>query len=57
VRAIRDRHRIAGQLPAEAPWLPLALVDRYYATAEAMQGCGSLLGSLHLQRYWGDHAL
>jgi hypothetical protein len=57
VRAVRDRYRVAGQLPAEAPWRPLALVDCYHATAEALEGCGRLLGSLQLQRYWGDHAL
>ena len=57
VQAVRDRRRAAGRLPAEAPWRPLALVDRYHATAEALEGCGRLLGSLQLQRYWGDHAL
>ena len=57
VQAVRDRHRAAGRLPAEAPWRPLALVDRYHATAEALEGCGRLLGGLQLQRYWGDHAL
>jgi hypothetical protein len=57
VQAVRDRRRAAGRLPAEAPWGPLALVDRYHATAEALEGCGRLLGGLQLQRYWGDHAL
>jgi hypothetical protein len=53
VQAVRDRHRVAGQIPAEAPCQPLELVDRYHATAEARP----LLGSLQLQRYWGDYAL
>ena len=57
VQAVRDRRRAAGRLPAEAPWRPLALVDRYHATAEALERCGRLLSSLQLQRYWGDHAL
>jgi hypothetical protein len=57
VQAVRDRHRVAGQITAEAPWQPLELVDRYHATAEALEGCGRLLGSLQLQRYWGDYAL
>jgi hypothetical protein len=57
VQAVRDRHRVAGQIPAEAPCQPLELVDRYHATAEALEECGRLLGSLQLQRYWGDYAL
>ena len=57
VQAVRDRHRVAGQITAEAPWQPLELVDRYQATAQALEGCGRLLGSLQLQRYWGDYAL
>jgi uncharacterized membrane protein YccC len=57
VQAVRDRHRVAGQITAEAPWQTLELVDRYHATAEALEGCGRLLGSLQLQRYWGDYAL
>ena len=57
VQAVRDRHRVAGQIPAEAPWQQLELVDRYHATAEALEECGRLLGSLQLQRYWGDYAL
>ena len=57
VQAVRDRRRAAGRLPAEPPWRQLELVDRYHATAEALEGCGRLLGGLQLQRYWGDHAL
>jgi hypothetical protein len=58
-RAVQDlRHRrpFAGE-PPEAPSRLLDLVDRYRVTAEAMEGCRRLLGSLHLQRYWGDYAL
>ena len=57
VQAVRDRRRAAGRLPAEPPWRPLELVDRYHATAEALEGCRRVLGSLQIQRYWGDHAL
>jgi hypothetical protein len=57
-KAVRDRHRVArGQAPEEAPWGPLELVDRYHATAEALEDCGQVLGTLHLERYWGDYAL
>ena len=57
VEAVRDRHRVAGQRPAEAPWRLLELVDRYHAAAEALEACGRLLGTLQLERYWGDYAL
>jgi hypothetical protein len=57
VQAVRDRRRFAGQTPEEAPLRLLELVDRYHATAEALDECGRLLGRLHLQRYWGDYAL
>jgi len=57
VQAVRDRCRSARQSPAEAPWRLLELVDWYHATAEALEACGRGLGSLHLQRYWGDYAL
>jgi uncharacterized membrane protein YccC len=57
VEAVGDRHRLASQAPEEAPWGPLELVDRYHATAEALEDCGQVLGTLHLERYWGDYAL
>ena len=56
VQQVRDRRLFVGQ-PPEAPSRLLDLVDRYHATAEAMEGCGRLLGTLQLQRYWGDYAL
>ena len=58
-RAVQDvRHRRpSGGEPPETPSRLLDLVDRYRATAEAIEGCGRLLGSLQLQRYWGDYAL
>jgi hypothetical protein len=57
VQAVRDRARSAGRLPEEAPLRLLELVDRYHATAEALEKCGRVLGTLHLQRYWGEYAL
>jgi hypothetical protein len=56
VQDVRHPRPFAGE-PPEAPSRLLDLVDRYRATAEAMEGCRRLLGSLHLQRYWGDYAL
>ena len=57
VEAVRDLYRVAGQAPEEAPWGPLELVARYHATAEAREDCSQVLGTLHLERYWGDYAL
>jgi uncharacterized membrane protein YccC len=57
VQEVRDRRRVAGPTPDEAPLRLLELVDRYHATAEALEECGRLLGSLQLERYWGDYAL
>jgi hypothetical protein len=56
VQDVRNRRPFGGE-PRDAPSRLLDLVDRYRATAEAMEGCGRLLGSLQLQRYWGDYAL
>jgi hypothetical protein len=56
VQDVRNRSPF-GDEPPEAPSRLLDLVDRYRATAESMEGCGRLLGSLQLQRYWGDYAL
>jgi hypothetical protein len=56
VQDVRNRRPIGGE-PPEAPSRLLDLVDRYRATAEAMEGCRRLLGTLQLQRYWGDYAL
>jgi hypothetical protein len=56
VQDVRNRRPFGGE-PPEAPSRLLDLVDRYRATAEAMEGCRRLLGTLQLQRYWGDYAL
>ena len=56
IQDVRNRRPFGGEPPEAPSWL-LDLVDRYRATAEAMEGCGRLLGSLQLQRYWGDYAL
>ena len=42
-----------ARTPEEAPWRLLELVDRYQATAEVLEECGWVLGSLRPQRYWG----
>jgi hypothetical protein len=53
---IRDRNMLAG-LTLEAPLRLLDLVDRYHATADALDGCGRLLCTLQIQRYWADYGL
>jgi hypothetical protein len=56
VQQIRDRNLLAG-LPFEAPLRVLDLVERYHATADALDECSRLLGSLQIERYWGDYGL
>jgi hypothetical protein len=56
IRQIRDRNMLAG-LPLEAPLRVLDLVERYHATADALDECGRLIRTLDIQRYWGDYAL
>ena len=56
IQQIRDRNMLAG-LPFEAPLRVLDLVDRYHATADALDACGRLLCTLQIQRYWGDYGL
>jgi uncharacterized membrane protein YgaE (UPF0421/DUF939 family) len=56
VQQIRDRNLLAG-LPLEAPLRVLDLVERYHATADALVECSRLLGTLQIQRYWGDYGL
>jgi uncharacterized membrane protein YccC len=53
---IRNRNMLAG-LTLEAPLRVLDLVERYHATAEALDECGRLLCTLQIQRYWGDYGL
>jgi hypothetical protein len=56
VQQLRERNLLAG-LPFEAPLRVLDLVERYHATADALDECSRLLGSLQIQRYWGDYGL
>jgi hypothetical protein len=56
VQQIRDRNLLAG-LPFEAPLRVLDLVERYHATADALDECGRSVGTLQIQRYWGDYGL
>jgi len=56
IQQIRDRNLLAG-LSFEAPLRVLDLVDRYHATADALDECGRLLCSLRVKYYWGDYFL
>src|ERR1700737_1383090 len=56
IQQIRDRNMLAD-LPLEAPLRVLDLVERYHASAEALEECGRLVRTLEIQRYWGDYAL
>ena len=56
VQQLRERNMLTD-LTLEAPLQVLDLVDRYHATAEALDECGRLLCSLQIQRYWGDYGL
>jgi hypothetical protein len=56
IQEIRDRDMLAG-LALEAPLRVLDLVDRYHATADALDECSQLLCTLQIQRYWGDYGL
>jgi hypothetical protein len=56
IQQIRDRDMLAG-LALEAPLRVLDLVDRYHATADALDECSRLLCTLQMQGYWGDYAL
>jgi hypothetical protein len=47
---------LAG-LALEAPLRVLDLVDRYHATADALDECSRLLCTLQIQGYWGDYGL
>lgn len=55
VEQIRQSGTLAGQLEASVRMLDL--VDRYYATGEALEECARLVQTLQIQRYWGDFAL
>jgi uncharacterized membrane protein YccC len=56
VEQIRDQRLLANQT-LEIPLRMLQLVDRYHATADALDECGRLLRSLQIERYGGDYAL
>ena len=56
VQQIRDRNMLTD-LTLEASLRVLDLVDRYHATADALDECGRLLCTLQIQRYWGDYGL
>jgi hypothetical protein len=56
VQQIRDRN-LLGELPPEASLRLLDVVDRYHATADALEECGRLIDSLRIERYWGDYGL
>ena len=46
-----------GNLPLEASLRVLDLVDRYHASADALEQCGQMIHALRIERYWGDYAL
>jgi hypothetical protein len=56
VEQIRDQRLLANQT-FEVPLRMLVLVDRYHATADALDECGRLLRRLQIERFEGDHAL
>jgi hypothetical protein len=56
IQQIRDRNMLAG-LPFEAPLRVLDLVERYHATADALDECCRLLCTLQIQRYRWDYGL
>jgi len=56
IQQIRDRDMLAS-LALEAPLRVLDLVDRYHATADALDECSGLLCTLQIQGYWGDYGL
>jgi uncharacterized membrane protein YccC len=56
VQRIRDRN-LLGSLPPEASLRFLDLVDCYHATGDALHECSLLIGSLRIDRYWGDFGL
>jgi hypothetical protein len=56
IQQIHDRNLLAG-LFFGAPLQMLDLVERYHATADALDECGRLLCTLQIQDYWGDYGL
>ena len=56
VEEIRDQN-LFGQLHPEASLQFLDIIDLYHAIAEALEETGRLIGSLRIERYWGDYRL
>ena len=56
VQEMRDRD-LLGQLPPEAFLRVFDIVDLYHAIADALEESGGLIGSLSIERYWGDYRL
>jgi hypothetical protein len=56
VQEIRDQN-LFGQLPPEASLRFLDIIDLYHSIAEALEETGRLIGSLRIERYWGDYRL
>ena len=48
---------LLGNLPPEASLRFLDIVDRYHATADALDECGRLIRALQIERYLGDYGL
>jgi hypothetical protein len=56
VQEMRDRD-LLGQLPPEAFLRIFDIVDLYHAIADALEESGRSIGSLSIERYWGDYRL
>ncbi len=54
--SIRKSEMLKGRHP-EASVCVLELVDHYHATAEALEECRRLIGTLKIHRYWGHCGL
>ena len=56
IEQTRQSRILSGQ-KLEPPVRMLELVNRYHATAGALQNGGRLIRTLEIQRFWGDFAL
>jgi hypothetical protein len=58
-RALESVHQseIWNEPQPETPVRVLELAERYYATGEALEECGRLIGALKIHRYWGHCGL
>lgn len=50
-------HPAFPDLPSEASLRLLDIVNRYHATADALNECCRSINSLQIERYWGDYSL